>query len=152
MKNKLTKEGYKKLKDELDYLRTTKRKEVAERLKQAISYGDLSENAAYDEAKEAQSFLEGRIKELEQMINSAEIIEKKKDGKVNVGSKVFLKDEEGEKEEYEITGSAAESDPLKGKISSDSPLGKNLMGKKVSDKVAVDTPGGKINYQILKIE
>lgn len=151
MNNRLTKEGLKKLKEELNYLKTTKRKEIAEKLKKAISYGDLSENAAYDEAKEAQSFLEGRIKELERTINSAEIIEKNNDGIVNVGSKVLVRDESGEEEEYTITGSV-ESDPLKGMISSDSPLGKKLMGKKVSDKVSVEAPDGKIEYEILKIE
>ncbi len=150
MSNLLTEEGLKKLKEELKYLKTDKRREVSERLKEAISHGDLSENAAYEEAKEAQSFLEGRIRELENTINSAEIIEKKKDGRVNIGSKVLLKDGRGEEEEYTITGSA-EADPLRGMISSDSPLGKKLIGKKVSDKVDVNTPGGKISYEILKI-
>ena len=149
--NYLTKQGFEELKKELNYLRNIKRREIAERLKKAISFGDLSENAAYEEAKDAQSFLEGRIKELEELLSSVEIIEKKNNGKVAMGSKVKIEGQEG-LEEYTIVGSAAEADPLKGMISSESPLGKELMGKKIGDKVEVEISQNRMKYKILKIE
>ena len=151
----ITKEGLEKLKQELDYLKTTKRKEIAERLKQAIAFGDLSENAAYHEAKEAQAFMEGRILELEEIVRNAVIISngKNKDA-VNIGSTVALEMvacDKKEKFKFTIVG-MQEANPSEGKISNESPLGKALLGRKKDETVEVDTPTGKIKYKILKIE
>ncbi|MBU0547021.1 MAG: transcription elongation factor GreA [Patescibacteria group bacterium] len=149
-KNYLTQEGLEKLKKELDYLENTKRKEISQSLKKAISFGDLSENAAYREAKDAQAFLQGRISELRNLINSAEIVTNQKKDIVGVGSKITLL---FEKEEiiFQIIGNT-ESDPLNGKISLSAPLGKALLGKREGDIVNVESPGGIIKYKILKIE
>lgn len=157
--NYLTKETLEKLKQKLKNLKEVKRKEIAQRLKRAISFGDLSENAAYEEAKEAQAFLEGEILELENLIRKAKIIKPgAKKGKVIIGSKVSLQNKgtrpelaEGEKTGFQIV-SSVEANPSKGKISAESPLGKALLGKKKGDKIQVKTPEGKIEYQILKIE
>lgn len=152
----VTKEGFKKLKEELDYLKTERRKEVAERLKEAISYGDLSENAEYEEAKNEQAFVEGRILELEEKIKNAKIItEKKTDqrGKiVEIGSSVVAqnKTDRDDPEEYTIVG-ATEADPLERKISNESPLGKALLGKQKGDTVEVPTPSGKLKYEVLRV-
>ena len=151
----ITKEGLEKLKQELDYLKTTKRKEIAERLKQAIAFGDLSENAAYHEAKEAQAFMEGRILELEEIVRNAVIISngKNKDA-VNIGSTVALEMvacDKKEKFKFTIVG-MQEANPSEGKISNESPLGKTLLGRKNGETVEVETPTGKIKYKILKIE
>lgn len=145
----LTPEGLEKLKKELEYLKTTKRKEIAERLKQAIAFGDLSENAAYHEAKEAQGFLEGRILELTETVREAKIIQKSVSGRVALGSKVLL-EVDNEKEEFEIVG-PNEANPIKGRISDVSPLGNELMGKKAGDSGELKTPAGKTKYKILKI-
>jgi len=157
MKKYLTKESLEKFKKELDYLRAEKRKEIAEKLKVAISFGDLSENAAYHQAKEEQSFLEGRILELEYLIKSAEIIEEKPHtGWVQVGSVVLLHNLAVKKgffkkpEKFEIVG-ATEADPLAGKISSESPIGKALMNKPKGAIIEVETPQGKVKYKIAKI-
>ena len=149
-KNYLTKEGLENLKKELDYLENTKKKEIAQKLKKAISYGDLSENAAYTEAKDDQAFLQGRILELKGLINSAEIIVNQKKDKVDLGSKITLL---CDKEElvFQVVGNT-ESDPLKGKISVSSPLGQALLNKKVGDTAGVEGPCGTIKYKILKIE
>lgn len=151
MKKYLTREGLEKLKKELEYLKTIKRKEIAKALEKAISFGDLTENAAYQEAKEAQAFLEGRILELEDIIEKAVIIsnQKKKDI-VQIGSIVTVKSD-GEKEKFQIVG-PEEAKPLEGKISYQSPLGKSLLNKKSGEEVEVITPQGKIKYKILKIE
>ena len=128
---------------------------MAERLKKAISFGDLSENAAYHEAKEAQSFLEGRINELETLINQAVITNKKPAGnKVDIGVTVIIEQiSNKEKDKFIIMGSAIEADALKGKISIDSPLGKELLNKRVGDTVKIKLPNGEtINYKIIKIE
>lgn len=147
----LTPEGLEKLKKELDYLKKVKRKEIAERLRKTASMGDLSENAAYHEAKEAQGFLEGKILELEKEIRDAEIVEKiDKAGWVQIGSSVTLSSN-GKKEKFQI-GGTAEADPLNGKISSESPLGNALLDKPEGAVVTVKTPNGKIKYKILKIE
>ncbi|MDP3093257.1 MAG: transcription elongation factor GreA [bacterium] len=144
-----TSEGLEKLKQELEYLKTSKRKEIAERLKQAIAFGDLSENAAYHEAKESQGFLEGRILELTEIVREAKIIQKSASGRVALGSKVLL-EIDNEKQELEIVG-PNEANPIKGRISDVSPLGTELMGKKTGDSGESKTPAGKTKYKILEI-
>ena len=150
----VTQEGYDKIVAEHDELVSVKRAEVAERIKEAISYGDISENAEYDSAKNEQAELEERIHELEEMLRKAKIIseEEMKGDKVNIGLKVTVKDTDtGEKEVFSIVG-ATESDPFSGKISTESPVGKALIGKKKGDTVAIEIPDGVINYKIMKIE
>ncbi len=151
----VTKEGYKKLEEDLEYLKTTRRKEVAARLKEAISYGDLSENSEYEEAKNEQAFVEGRILEVEEQIKHAKIVKAKKTGKVvEIGSKVVLipikAKKEGEPEEYILVGST-EADPLASKISNLSPVGSAIMDHKVGDVVEFKVPAGKMSYKIKKI-
>lgn len=147
----VTKAGLKKLEEELKQLQTVARKEVAERLAEAISYGDLSENSEYDEAKNQQAFVEGRIMELEEQIKNAEIITESDSAKgtVQIGSKVTLKFGD-EKTEYTIVGST-ESDPLVHKISNESPVGEAILGKKAKDKVMVKAPAGEIEYEVVKV-
>ena len=150
----VTQEGYDKIVAEHDELVSVKRAEVAERIKEAISYGDISENAEYDSAKNEQAELEERIHELEEMLRKAKIVseEEMKGDKVNIGLKVTVKDTDtGEKEVFSIVG-ATESDPFSGKISTESPVGKALIGKKKGDTVAIEIPDGVINYKIMKIE
>ena len=150
MTNYLTKEGLEKLKKELQELKTTKRKEISERLKHAVSFGDLKENAAYHEAKDAQAFLEGKIMELQKLINSAVIAKKGNKDKVQIGDIVTIKNSDIE-DKYTIVGQA-EADPLKGKISSESPIGKALLNRKVGESFEFDFSEGKIRYKVLKIE
>lgn len=145
----ITKEGLQKLKDELDELLNVKRPDIAQRIQEAREMGDISENASYDEAKREQSFIEGRIAELEDIIKSSKIAQNTSNGSIVVGSKVVLHIE-GDEEEYHIVG-APEADPMQRKISHESPLGKSLLGKKVGDKVEVEAPIGKLTYSILKI-
>ena len=153
----ITKEGLEKLKEELNFLKEVKRKEVAERLKEAISYGDLSENAEYEEAKNEQAFVEGRILELEEKFKYAKIIdEKNKKGTlVQLGSKVWIqnlssKSKSGE-EEYTIVGST-EADPIEHKISNVSPVGKALLDRRSGDVVKVAAPAGVIEFKIVKVK
>ena len=150
----LTKEGLQKLQEELAQLKTSGRKEVAERLAEAVSYGDLSENSEYDEAKNQQAFIEGRILELEDQVKNAEIIEGKDaaaKGMIQIGSTVTLQREgESESHEYTIVGST-EADPMMRKISNESPVGEAIIGKKVKAKVKVVAPGGTFEYSILKV-
>lgn len=152
----VTKEGLRKLKEELDFLKDVRRKELAERLKEAISYGDLSENSEYQEAKTEQAFIEGRILELEQMIKNAKIISEKKPdshGKdVQIGTTVTVRNKTDDDEPvlYTIVGST-EADPSDNKISNESPIGKCLLGKKKGDVVDVQTPAGKMKYEVLKV-
>ena len=151
----VTKDGFKKLKEELDHLRDVKRKEIAARIKEAISYGDLSENSEYEEAKNEQAFIEGRILELEDKVKYAKIIdEKKADGKaVQLGSTVKVKNKtiKGSKaQEFVIVGST-ESDWVN-KISNESPVGKALLDKHVGDKIKVHVPAGIIEYEILEVD
>ncbi|MBM3231382.1 transcription elongation factor GreA [Candidatus Peregrinibacteria bacterium] len=152
----VTKEGLRKLKEELDTLKNVRRKELAERLKEAISYGDLSENSEYQEAKNEQAFIEGRILELEQMIKNAKIIaEKKAETKakdVQIGTTVTVQNASSDDEPviYTIVGST-EADPSDHKISNESPVGKSLLGKRKGDTVDVQTPAGKIRYEVLKV-
>lgn len=149
----LTIDGLKKLENELDELKTIKRKEVAERIKQALAFGDISENSEYDEAKNEQAQLEERIAKLEAMLRNAKIIDEEDitTDKVSIGSKVLVKDLEYDEEiEYTIVG-VAESDPYEGKISNESPVGSALLGKKSGDTVEVHVPDGIMEYKVINI-
>ncbi|MDR7870928.1 MAG: transcription elongation factor GreA [Tissierellaceae bacterium] len=149
----LTKEGLVKIEDELDELKSVRRKEIADRIKQALSFGDISENSEYDQAKNEQAQLEERIAKLENMLRNAKLIDEDEitTDKVSIGSKVLVKDLEFDEEmEYVIVGSA-EADPYEGKISNESPLGSTLIGGKVGEIVEVSVPDGVIKYEILKI-
>ncbi|MDI3534361.1 MAG: transcription elongation factor GreA [Thermosediminibacterales bacterium] len=150
----LTPEGLKKLESELEYLKTVKRREIASRIKQAIEFGDISENSEYEEAKNEQAFIEGKIVTLQKMLKNAKVIDDTDIDitVVSIGSKVKVKDlESGEEFEFCIVGSA-EADPAKSKISNESPVGRALLGKKVNDIVNVNVPVGIIRYQILEIK
>lgn len=149
----LTREGYEKSEQELEYLRTRKRKEVAERLQDAMEDGELIENAEYEAAKNEQSFTEGRIKELEILLANAHIIgeEENTQGIVKVGSTVTIKEEGTDPETYMIVG-PAEADPLDSRISNESPIGRSLINHKVGDTVKVETPDGAYNVEILAID
>ena len=136
----LTPEGLEKLQRELEELRTTRRSEVAERIQYAKGFGDISENAEYEDAKNEQGMLEGRILTLERMVRNAVIIEERHDGAVQVGTTVTVRDEYGD-EVYTIVG-PAEVDVSAGRISAESPVGRALLGHKVGDTVTVSTPGG----------
>ena len=147
----LTPEGETKLKAELAELTGPRREELAQRLRSAIQMGDLSENADYHKAKEDQSFLEGRIQEIEAILRTAVIIEKTESDTVIVGSLVTIQEENFTPETYSVVG-AREADPRHGKISNESPIGRALMDHRVGDVVETDTPDGKISFKILKIE
>jgi transcription elongation factor GreA len=152
-KNYISPEAYKKLKDQLEYLKTVKRKEIIQKVQEAKELGDLSENAAYQEAKEAQSALESQIIELEEFLKNAVIIQKKKSDKVELGSTVEVEGIVGGKKikrTFTIVGSH-ETQPLEGKISNESPLGQAFLGKRKGEEVIVKTPTGEIKYKILKI-
>ncbi|MBT2569125.1 MULTISPECIES: transcription elongation factor GreA [unclassified Planococcus (in: firmicutes)] len=149
----MTAAGKQKLEDELDFLKTIKRKEVVERIKIARDFGDLSENAEYDSAKEDQAFVEGRISTLESMIRNAVIINENESNKdiVRLGTTVtFIEVPDGDKESYTIVGSA-EADPLEGRISNDSPIAKSMIGRTIGENVKVLTPGGEMEIKILSI-
>ncbi len=151
---KLTAARLKELQDELVYMKTVREKEVAEHLKEARSFGDLSENSEYDEAKDEQGKLYSRIAEVENILANYVLIEENDhdDGlSVRLGSRVVVLDEEfDEKEEYRIVGSQ-EADPMNGSISEESPFGKALIGKSIGDKVLVEAPAGVLHYEILEI-
>lgn len=148
----LTAEGLKKLEEELAYFKSVRRIQVAERIKTAIEYGDISENSEYDDAKNEQAFIEGHILELEGKINTAKIIdENQKSNVVSIGSKVKLKDMTFNEElEYVIVGSS-EADPFKNRISNESPVGQAVLGKKKGQTVEVQTPAGIVQFKILGI-
>lgn len=149
----LTQEGYKKIEDELEFLKTVRRREVAERIKVAISFGDISENAEYDEAKNEQAQLEERILKLENMLRQAVIIDESKidSSFVTIGSIVKVKDLDFDEEvEYVIVGSA-EADPYEFKISNESPVGKALLGAKVGDVIDVAVPDGTAKFEVINI-
>ncbi|MBE6036270.1 MAG: transcription elongation factor GreA [Clostridiales bacterium] len=154
-KTLLTKEGYEKIVAEHEELVSVKRKEVAERIKEAISYGDISENAEYDSAKNEQAELEERILKLENMMRNAQIIEHDELNLefVNVGLHVTIKDlETDEVVEYKIVGST-EADPFEGRISNESAIGKELLGKKVGEVVPIEVPDGSVlQYEVLHIQ
>lgn len=152
--NILTIEGLAKLEEELDYLKSKRRAEVALRIKQALAFGDISENSEYDEAKNEQAFVEGRIAQIENILKTAKVIDEDdiQTDTVSVGNKVTLKDIEfGDEVEYSIVGSA-EADPINLKISNESPVGKALIGKAVGSVVDIMVPDGIIKYQILSIK
>ena len=149
----MTIEGKEKLENELEQLKSIKRKEVVERIKVARSFGDLSENSEYDSAKEEQAFVEGRITSIENMLRNAVIIEGSaaSDGIVALGKKVVFQElPDGEEEQYTIVGSA-EADPFESKISNDSPIARSLIGKKEGDQVTIQTPGGEIEVVIVSV-
>ncbi|OLO38796.1 transcription elongation factor GreA [Alkalihalophilus pseudofirmus] len=153
-KHYMTLEGKQKLEEEIEFLKTEKRKEVVERIKVARSFGDLSENSEYDSAKEEQAFVEGRISQLEKMIRNAVIIkdDDTNSSVVSLGKTVrFVELPDGDEEEYTIVGSA-ESDPFEGKISNDSPMAQSLLGKSVGEKVTVNTPAGEMKVEILEVK
>lgn len=150
---KLTPKRLQDLQDELTYLKTVREKEVADQIKEARSFGDLSENSEYDEAKNEQGKLYSRIAEIEAVLNNYVVIEEKptSDTAVNLGSQVTVQDlETGDKEEYRVVGSQ-EADPMNGRISEDSPFGKALIGKEVGEEVEVDAPMGVLRYKLLEI-
>ncbi len=149
----LTEEGLKKLQDELEYLKVTKRKEITEKIKEARGFGDLSENSEYDAAKDAQATMEQRVVEIENIIKNATVVsaDTMPTDIVSITSKVKVYDCDLEEEEEYIIVGATESDPVSGKISDESPIGKALLGKKAGDTVEVETPGGAISIKILEI-
>lgn len=153
MKFKMSKERYDELVTELNYLQTVREKEVAELIKEARSFGDLSENSEYDEAKNEQGKLYSKIAEIKNVIDKAEIIEKsERDGMVSLGSKVTILDvATGDEDVYEIVGSQ-EADPMQFRVSDDSPIGSALIDRKEGDSVTVEAPAGSFALKILKVE
>jgi transcription elongation factor GreA len=150
----LTAEGYEKLKQEIEYLSTDKRREVAERIRIAREFGDIAENAEYDDAKNEQAHLEARIAILEERLKNARVIQKKeiKSGEVSIGTKVRLRDMDANQTvEYHIVGSA-EANPTEGKLSNESPVGKAIMGRKKGEVVEVAAPRGSLKYKIMDIK
>ena len=149
----LTKEGFEKLQEELDYLRKVKRQEVADRLHEAMEGGELIENAEYEAAKNEQAFVEGRIQELDLLLATARVIEdnnKKKVDAIQVGATVTIQEDGSEEETYTIVG-AAEANPRLGKISNESPMGRALLNHRVGEDVQVETPDGSYTVRIVKI-
>ena len=149
----LTDEGLKKLEDELEELKTVKRKEIAEKIKVALSFGDLSENSEYDEAKNEQAVVEARIAQVEAMLKNVKVLDDEDitTEVINVGSKVKVKDLEfGDTMEYYIVGST-ESNPAQGRISDESPVGTALLGKKIGEVAEVNAPDGVFSLEILEI-
>ena len=149
----LTQEGLKKMEDELEYLKSVKRREIAARIKQAIDFGDISENSEYDEAKNEQAFVEGRIAILEEKLRNVKLIDEVdiSTDVVSIGSKIKLKDlDTDDVFQYMIVGSA-EANPVEYKISNESPVGNALLGEKKGSKVEVKVPAGTIRYEIMDI-
>ena len=153
--NFLTKEGYQKLAEELEYLRTDKRTEVANRLHEAMEGGELIENAEYEAAKNEQAFVEGRIQELEMILASAHVIDetirKDKNGVVQIGSTVTISEDGEPAEKYTIVG-AAEANTREGRISNESPIGKTVLNHKAGEELTVEAPGGTFKVKIVKVE
>lgn len=150
----ITEEGYENLEEELEHLVKIERREIAKRIKTARDFGDISENSEYDEAKNEQAFIEGRIKKIEKTLANARVIKKDEidEHTVNLGTTVELKDLDNNKIfNYKIVGSA-EADPLECKISNESPIGKAILGKSIDEEVEVQTPGGVTRYKILSIK
>lgn len=148
----LTEDGYNKLVEKLNYLKSVRRIEIAERLKAAIALGDLSENSEYDDAKNEQAFLEGEIQELEAKIRNSDIIKAGSGDVVQMGSRVVVKDLEFDEEETFMIVGSTEADPDEGKISNESPLGQALLGQSVGTTVDVHAPAGIIKYEIEEIK
>ncbi|MDD2956101.1 MAG: transcription elongation factor GreA [Oscillospiraceae bacterium] len=152
-KKRLTEDGLRKLEQELEELKSVKRKEIAEKIKVALSFGDLSENSEYDEAKNEQAIVESKITQLEAMLKNIEVVDTDElsTDVVGVGSKVRVKDLEFDDEEvYSIVGSA-EAEPMSNKISDESPMGKALLGCKQGEEIQVETPGGMIQLKVMEI-
>lgn len=148
----LTKEGFQKLQEELDHLRTAKRQEVADRLHEAMEGGELIENAEYEAAKNEQAFLEGRIQELEIILATAHMIEENgKSDVIQVGATVTIHEEGNPVETFTIVG-VAEANPREGKISNESPIGKAILGHKAGETVQIDAPGGHFKVKIVKVK
>jgi transcription elongation factor GreA len=148
----LTRQGYQKLQEELDYLRTVKRQEVANRLHEAMEGGELIEDAEYEAAKNEQAFVEGRIQELEMLLANARVIEETGAmDVVQVGARVTIREDENDPEVYTIVG-PAEANPRNGRISNESPLGRSVMDHRAGDRVKVDAPGGSFFVTIEKVE
>ena len=148
----VTPEGLKKLEEELEYLRTVRRREVAQRLRDVLEGQDVLENAEYEDAKNEQAFVEGRILTVEMILKTDEIIEKGgPSDRVGIGGHVTVTENDGEPETYHIVGSA-EADPRSGRISNESPLGKALLGYRVGDEVIVNAPDGVLSFRIIAIE
>ncbi len=149
----LTEEGLKQREEELEYLKSVKRKDIADKIKVALSFGDLSENSEYDEAKNEQAQVESRILELETMLKNAVIIDESdlSTDVVKIGGKVKLVDlDSGDEEEYQIVGST-EANPFKGSISDECPIGRAVVGRKLGETIEIEAPGGVIRYQIVEI-
>ncbi|HKH17524.1 MAG TPA: transcription elongation factor GreA [Solirubrobacteraceae bacterium] len=148
----LTPEGLEKLKQEIEHLSVTRRREVAERIKEAREFGDITENSEYDDAKNEQAMLESRIAQLEDKLRSAQVIDASEldNNSVRVGSRVSVKDEKGKNFQYTIVGST-EADPSANRLSNESPVGKALIGRKKGDAVSVPTPKGERKLTISKI-
>ena len=150
----LTPEGLRKVKDELEYLTTTRRREVAQMIAEAKAEGDISENAGYDEAKTAQGFLEGRIRELEGILKNSKVIadDSAAPDVVSLGRTVVVREAGTDYEEdYTIVG-PPEADPAKGRISNESPMGKSLLGRRIGDQTVVTSPGGEIVFEIVRVK
>ncbi len=147
----MTRPGFEKLRDELDRLKRVERPGIIKAIAEARAHGDLSENAEYHAAREKQSFIEGRINELESKVNNAEVIDPPTSGeRITFGSTILLEDETGKGVRYQIVGSD-EAEPPKGRISVMSPLARNLIGKSVGDTVNAQLPGGKKTFEVLKV-
>ena len=150
----LTKEGYERLRDEIEHLQTDRRREIADRIKTAREFGDIAENAEYDDAKNEQAMLEARIAKLQERLAGARVIEKREIAKdvVSIGAKVRLRDVDAKQTvEYHLVGSA-EANPAEQKLSNESPVGKAIIGKKKGETVEVATPRGSLKYKILEIK
>jgi transcription elongation factor GreA len=150
----LTAEGLRKVKEELEFLTTTRRREVAQMIAEAKAEGDISENAGYDEAKTAQGFLEGRIRELEILLKNAKVIsdDAAAPGVVSLGRTVVVRETGSDyEEEYTIVG-PPEADPAAGRISNESPMGKSLLGRKIGQTAVVESPGGEITFEIVRVK
>lgn len=149
----MTLEGKRQLEEELEDLKTNKRAEIIKRIKIARSFGDLSENSEYESAKDEQSFVESRIKEIDNMLNHAEIIDNDNvdSDEVSVGKTVTFEEDGEEPETYQIVG-AAEADPFNGKISNESPIAKGIVGHKKGEKVTINTPGGEMQVRIVDVK
>ena len=149
----LTDDGLRNLEQELEYLKTVKRKEIAEKIKVALSFGDLSENSEYDEAKNEQAITEARIADIESMLKNVKIIDKSELSTevIHIGSNIKVNDVEFDEVcDYQIVGSN-EADPANGRISDEAPVGKGLLGHKVGDRVEIETPAGTMVYEVLEI-
>jgi transcription elongation factor GreA len=150
----LTEDGYRKLREEIEYLSGEKRREVAERIKEAREFGDISENSEYDDAKNEQAQIEYRIQALEQKLRNARVVDTEhvSTETVSIGNRVTLKDVKGKRTiEYSIVGSA-EADPRHGRLSNESPVGKAVLGRSKGDKITIPAPRGALEYEVLEIQ